>query len=397
MKANKLTFKHTIYASYLGYITQAIVNNLAPLLFLIFKDSFGIPLGKITLLITVNFFVQLAVDFAASKAVDKAGYKPSVVTAHILCAAGLIMLAVMPQICKNSFAGLLAAVVVYAVGGGLIEVLISPIVEACPSDNKASAMSLLHSFYCWGCVLVITLSTLFLHFAGKDRWQLLAVLWALLPLFNAVFFALVPINTLTGEGKGMSYRELFSHGGFLLLIIMMVCSGASEQSMSQWASALAESGLGVSKVAGDLAGPCMFAVLMGSARVIGAKLTNRVSLSLMMCVSGVICIASYLITSLSVNPVVSLAGCAICGFSVGIMWPATFSVASEKFTRGGTAMFALLALAGDLGCMGGPTIVGEISATLSDNLKSGMLVAAVFPAVLVVCVLLGSSKKFNPR
>lgn len=389
----KLGFKHTVYASYIGYITQAIVNNLAPLLFIIFRDSFGIPLKKITLLVTVNFFVQLFVDFASTKFVDKIGYRTCIIAAHIFSAAGIAGMAVFPSITGNEFAGLLISVVLYAIGGGLIEVLISPIVEACPTDNKASVMSLLHSFYCWGTVLVIAVSTLFLNFAGKDKWQILALLWTIVPLCNALYFSKVPINTLTESGEGMTLKELFSNKAFWLFVVLMISSGASEQAMSQWASAFAESGLGVSKTAGDLAGPCMFSVLMGATRAINGKFAERFDLTKLMLVSGTLCIVSYLIASLSSSAVFGLIGCALCGMSVGVLWPGSFSMASARFPQGGTALFAILALSGDLGCLFGPTLVGEISGLFSDNLKKGLLSAAVFPVILIICSVLLKKEK----
>ncbi|MFR5876099.1 MAG: MFS transporter [Eubacterium sp.] len=385
----KFDFKHTVYASYVGYITQAIVNNLAPMLFIIFRDSLSIPLSKITLLVTVNFFIQLAVDYFSTKFVDKIGYRVCIVTAHIFSALGLVFMALLPSVLPDAFAGLLISVVFYAIGGGLIEVLISPIVEACPTDNKASAMSLLHSFYCWGTVLVIILSTVFIHFAGRDRWQILALLWAVVPAVNAFAFTKVPINSLTEDGESMSIKNLLRSKMFWLFVILMVSAGASELAMSQWASALAESGLGVSKAIGDLAGPCMFALLMGLARAVNAKISEKINIVTIMMFSGILCIVSYLMVSISSVPIVALIGCGICGLSVGVMWPGSFSMASEYFPKGGTTLFALLALAGDFGCMSGPTIVGEIAGASADSLKTGLLYAVVFPFILVLsCIVL---------
>lgn len=383
----KLTYRHTLYAGYLGYITQAIMNNLTPLFFLIFRDSFGIPLEKITLLITFNFFVQLFVDFLAAKFADRIGYRKCIVCAHIFSAAGLVGLAVFPYLFSDAFAGLAAAVILYAVGGGLIEVLISPIVEACPTPNKAAAMSLLHSFYCWGTVLVILLSTLSLTLFGKASWRLLACLWAVVPAANALLFARVPIATLTPTHEGMALRELFSMKLFWLFVALMVTAGACEQAMSQWASAFAESGLGVSKTVGDLAGPCMFSVLMGLSRVAYAKWGGRLSLLNCEIACGLCCAGGYLLAALAPHPALALVGCGICGVSVGILWPGTFSVASRHCPKGGTAMFALLALAGDLGCTSGPTLVGMASGLLGGQLKAGLLLAVVFPALLIGAAL----------
>ena len=380
----KLTYRHTQYASYLGYVTQAIVNNLAPLLFVIFQSQFEIPLGKITLLITTNFCFQLVVDFIAARIVDKIGYRPCIIAAHIFSAAGLVGMALLPHAFPDPYYGLLTAVLLYAVGGGLIEVLISPIVEACPTVNKASVMSLLHSFYCWGTVGVILISTGFLAIFGRENWEILACLWALLPLCNAVFFAKVPIAQLNENGSSMSLSKLVRTRAFWIFIILMVASGASEQSMSQWASTFAEQGLGVSKAIGDLAGPCLFSIMMGCSRVFYAKFSEKINLTHFIIGSCVLCIAAYLLAALAPNPVLGLVGCGLCGLSVGILWPGVFATASERIPTGGTAMFAYLALAGDLGCSSGPTLVGMAAGAFGDNLSIGLLFALIFPVVLII-------------
>lgn len=382
-----MTYKTTIVSCFVGYIVQAIVNNFVPLLFITFQGTYNIPLSQITLLVTINFGVQLLVDMLATKFVDKIGYRTSIVIAHGTSAAGLILLTVLPEL-LNPFVGILISVMIYAIGGGIIEVLISPIMESCPTDNKEKAMSLLHSFYCWGHVGVVLLSTLFFKTVGIENWRILALVWALIPIVNGMFFLKTPIAPLMEEGeKGMSLVELFKSKVFWVLMIMMVCSGASEQAVSQWASAFAEQGLHVSKAAGDLAGPMTFAILMGSARAIYGKYGDKINLDVFMKLSTILCIISYLLVSMTPSPAISLIGCGLCGLSVGIMWPGTFSKAAVSLRTGGTAMFALLALAGDLGCGGGPTLVGLVSNAANDNMKSGILVAIVFPVILLLCLL----------
>lgn len=383
MKITGLSYKHTVYSSYIGYITQAIVNIFAPLLFVTFKDEFEISISQITLITSLNFFTQLFVDALSAGFVDRIGYRKCIVAAHIFCAAGLCGLAVLPSLLNNPYVGILISVVMYAVGGGLIEVLISPIVEACPSDDKASAMSLLHSFYCWGSVGVILISTVFFALFSMSRWRILAVLWAIIPAANAVMFLKVPINKLTNEGDKMSIKSLFSVKLFWVFIILMLCAGASELAMSQWASAFCENGLGISKTLGDLAGPCLFSVLMGSARVFYSKYSAKIDLLGFIIGSSALCIFAYLMASLSPVPVISLFGCALSGLSVGILWPGVFSLASKSFPKGGTAMFAILALAGDMGCTSGPALVGFVSDIFSDSLKLGILAACIFPAVML--------------
>lgn len=387
MQTIRRSYNHTLYASYLGYITQAIVNTFVPLLFLTFQSTYQISLERITSLVTVNFGIQLVVDLLSTKWVDKIGYRISIVAAHICAAGGLAGLGIFPDLFPDPYWGLLFAVGLYAVGGGLIEVLVSPIVEACPTEKKSAAMSLLHSFYCWGCVLVILISTLFFSIFGIANWRVLSLVWAALPLLNAFYYSQVPIATLHEEGEAMPARKLFSSGVFWVFALLMVCAGASEQAMSQWASAFAESGLQISKSVGDLAGPCMFSILMGVTRVFYAKFSERINLTAFMIGSGILCIVSYLLASLSVYPLLSLVGCGLCGLSVGILWPGAFSLACTACPKGGTAMFALLALAGDLGCSAGPSLVGFVSDAAQGNLKAGLLAAIGFPILLLLGLL----------
>lgn len=381
-------YNKTLTACYLGFITQAIAANFAPLLFLKFHKDYGIPLGEIALISTLFFMTQLIVDVLCAKFVDRIGYRKSVVASEICSAAGLIGLAFLPDIFPNPFAGILISVVIYAVGSGLIEVLVSPIVEACPFPNKDAVMSFLHSFYCWGSVGVVLLSTLFFAVFGLDRWKLLARIWALIPLYNIYNFAVCPIEHLVEDGKSMGMRKLFKKPLFWVAIILMVCAGASELAMAQWASAYTESAIGLSKTAGDLVGPGLFAVMMGVSRVIYGKYGEKLNLMNFMLGSGALCLICYLMASISGNPIMGLAGCIVCGFSVGIMWPGTISISSGKMPAGGTAMFALLAMAGDLGGAFGPALVGNITQRANDNLQMGMLVGSVFPLILIIALLI---------
>ena len=389
-------YQKTIYACFVGYVVQAIINNFVPLLFLTFESTYGIPLRRITMLITFNFGIQLLIDLLSAGFVDRIGYRASIMLAHIFAAAGLLGLAVLPEILPSAYAGLLISVMVYAVGGGLLEVLVSPIMESCPTEHKEKAMSLLHSFYCWGHVGVVLLSTLFFRVFGIENWKLLTVIWVLIPVANACVFAKAPMAPLVAEGEnGMTMAELFRNKVFWVMMVMMTCAGASEQAVSQWASTFAERGLGVSKTLGDLAGPMSFAVLMGSARAFYGKLGDRIDLDHFMVGSGILCVLSYLCISLSPSPVFSLVGCAVCGLSVGIMWPGSFSKGAALIKNGGTAMFALFALAGDLGCSGGPTLVGYVSSMASDDLKKGILAAVIFPVLLVAGVLFSGRFKVH--
>ncbi len=388
-------YKWTVNACFAGYIVQAIVNNFVPLLFLTFQSSYGIPLSRITLLITVNFAVQLTVDLVSVTFVDRIGYRGSMLIAHGMAQAlGLAGLTVLPRMLDNAYAGLLVSVVCYAVGGGLLEVLVSPVMESCPTDNKEKAMSMLHSFYCWGQVGVVLISTLFFWLFGIGNWWILALVWAAVPIANGLLFARVPIAPLIQEGeRGLKVRELFRMRQFWLLMLMMVCAGASELSVSQWASTFAEKGLGVSKTLGDLAGPMFFALLMGGARAFYGKYGEKVALEKFMTGSALLCVASYLCISLVPVPWVGLLGCGVCGLSVGIMWPGTFSRATASIKRGGTALFALLALGGDIGCSAGPTLVGFVSGAFGDDLHKGILAGILFPVLLLAGLFLQREKE----
>lgn len=384
MKSIRTSYTHTIYACYMGYIVQAIVNNFAPLLFLTFSASFGLELEQIALISTVNFAIQLCVDLLSAKVIDKVGYRASVLAAHGFAAAGIAGLTVFPALLGSAFGGLLLAAALYAVGGGIIEVLISPIVEACPTQKKEAVMSLLHSFYCWGHLAVVVLSTVFFALIGIENWRILALLWAVVPLLNLVYFTQVPIYPIAPEQEQSTPGGLLRSRLFWFIALLMVCAGASEQGMSQWASAFAESALHLSKTAGDLAGPCCFALCMGTSRALYGKFSDRVPMKKAMAACAVLCTGCYLLAVFAPHPVLGLVGCALCGFSVGIFWPGTFSMAAKALPAGGTAMYALLALAGDLGCSAGPGLVGFAAGVAGGGLRAGILAAALFPVVLLL-------------
>lgn len=380
-------YKLTLLTCFGSYLTQAAVINFLPLLFITFHDSFDIPLQQITLLVTINFIVQLTVDLLAALFIDKVGYRAGAVGSQVFCGLGMILLSFLPDVMPSPFAGILISVIVYSIGAGLIEVLISPIVESTPAENKETAMSLLHSFYCWGHVMVVLVSTVFFKLVGIQNWRIMALLWAVLPAVVGTFFCLVPINPLIGDGqKGMTWKDLGKNKLFWLMVLMMICAGASEHAVSQWASAFAERGLGVSKTVGDLAGPLAFAALMGFTRMLHGAKGSRWDLRKVIVFSALLCLASYLLISLVPNPVVNLIGCAICGCAIALIWPSTLSMAARALPLGGTAMYALLALSGDVGCSSGPTLVGFISGAFGDNLKVGILAACIFPIAVLLCI-----------
>lgn len=381
-------YKHTLRACYLAYMSHAIVNNFAPLLFITFQNTYGISLQQLGFLVSFDFAIQLCIDFLTAHLGDRIGYRASMVIAHIFAAVGLVGLGVFPDLFDNAYHGLLLAILLYAIGGGLIEVLVSPIVEACPTEQKSGNMSLLHSFYCWGHVLMVIISTIFFQMFSLSNWRILAILWAIVPFCNIFYFAIVPIHRLTEGKKSHSIRKLFTMPVFWLFFTLMLAAGASEQAMSQWASAFAESGLHVSKTMGDLLGPCVFAIMMGLSRIIYAKNSEKISLQKFILGSSVFCVITYMLAVFSKNSVIALMGCGLCGFSVGIMWPGTISLASARVPMGGTAFFAFLALAGDIGCSAGPGYVGLISGWFHDSLKTGLFLALIFPIMMILGVLI---------
>ncbi len=382
----KLTFKHTQLACYLAYISQAITTTFLPLLFVRLGTEFGFSLTKLTVLITITFFTEIFIDAFCPVFIKKIGYRNGMIFANICAVIGTAGLAVFPFIFKNPYIGFVLCDIFYAVGGGFDEVLVSPIVEACPSKNKARAMALLHSFYCWGCAAIVLFSTIFFRFAGMDNWRLLAVLWAIIPLFNIFLFMFVPIRTLEEEKGSGKFSDMLKNPLFWLMLIIMICAGASELSMSQWASAFAETGLQVSKTIGDLLGPCAFAVLMGLSRVIYSRIDDKTDITKILIVGAIVCIGAYLLAALSGNAIVSLIGCALCGIAVAPMWPGAFSIASKEIPKASTTMFASFALAGDLGCTVGPSIVGFVSGS-NDNIAKGLLSSVIFPAAMIICLL----------
>lgn len=390
--AKETNYQKTLAACYLGFVTQAISANFVPLLFMTFRHTYGITLDKIALIPLVFYFAQLLIDLAATRFADKIGYRTCVVASQVLSAFGLVSMAFLPELFSVPFAGILISVVLYAVGSGLIEVLVSPIVEACPFEHKDGMMSLLHSSYCWGAVGVILGSTLFFAIFGVEHWKILTILWALVPLCNTWNFLTCPLERLVEEGKSMRVGQLLRLPLFWLIIMLMICSGASEATMAQWASAFTESALGVSKTVGDLAGPGLFAMFMGISRMLYGKFSEKLDLTKVMLIGGAMCAGCYLLASLSASPILGLAGCSLCGLAVGIMWPGSISISAQKCPRGGTAMFAFLALAGDLGAMVSPAVVGSLSEWAGGNLKTGLLAATVFPVVLVWGLLILNKK-----
>ena len=386
-----MTYRHTLYASYLGYVTQAICNNLPPLLFVTFNERFGVTLSQLGLLVSINFGIQMLVDLLCARYVDRIGHRRAVVLAQALSTLGLVLLGVLPYVMENAFASILIPIAVCAVGGGLLEVLVSPIVESLPGEHKEKAMSLLHSFYCWGHVTVVLASTAFFALAGVDNWRYLPMLWAILPLLNAFLYARVPMTPPLAEAERTPLRALFSRRAFWLFLLMMVCAGASEQAMSQWSSLFAERGLAVSKTLGDLLGPCAFAALMGAARLLYGLVGDRLNVRRAMCLSAALCVGCYILAANAPHPLLGLLGCAVTGFSVGLMWPGTFSMTARAFPQGGTAMFALLALAGDVGCSAGPGVVGWVSA--GAGLSAGLMTACAFPVLMLLSALASARGK----
>lgn len=393
----KFSYKHTLIACFIAYMVQAIVCNFAPLLFVSWSREFNINIVQLTTIVTVTFFTQIVVDLASAKFAEQIGYKKCLVASHICSCLGFLLLGILPYVMKNTFAGIMISIVFYSVGSGLLEVLISPVVESCPTDNKAGAMSLLHSFYCWGTVFVIAVSTLFFVTVGREYWKYLSFIWALFAFLNGLFFVFVPIVEPKETEKKQRDSSIFKNKFFYIAIVIMICSGSAELAMSQWASSFAETGLGVSKTVGDLAGPLAFAVLMGIGRVVFSKLSSRISIEKYLAFSSILCIASYLLACLSPIPALSLVGCAVCGFSVSAMWPGTISLTTRCTASTSTLMFGLLAVSGDIGCTMGPTLIGWLTNALGQDLKKGLAFSIVFPIIILVMLVLCRKSTNNTK
>lgn len=390
----------TKIACYTGYFVQAIINNLAPLFYVIFQNEFGINYTKISWLIMINFVTQLFVDIASVKVIEKLGYRISIVLAHVFSSVGLCLLGILPRAMENNYIGLVIPIIIYATGSGLIEVLVSPIVEGLPLENKSGEMSLLHSFYCWGQMSVVLLTTVAIKFVGSGNWIYAPICWAIIPFINMFMFMKVPIFPPVPEGEDeMKVSELFKSGTFILLALLMLCSGASELAMSQWASTFAEKSLGVDKLTGDLLGPCLFAFLMASGRVVFGIVGDKIDIKKVLSLSAGLCVAAYLLSTLSKNPIASLVGCGLCGLSVATMWPGVFSFAAKIFPKGGTPLFAMLAVFGDFGCAFGPWLAGVVSdgvrasSIAFDPLKFGLAIAVIFPLTMIIAIAILSKKK----
>lgn len=410
----KLNYTHTLYASYIGYITQAIINIFPPLVFIMFQKDFNISLTQIGLLSSFNFGIQMLIDFLAIKFIDKIGYRIPIVSAHIFAALGLFLLGILPFYIEP-YLGILICFFINAISGGLIEVLVSPIVEALPDKQKTKAMNILHSFYCWGSMLVVIVSTFYFNIFGIENWKYMSMIWAIIPFCNIFLFANVPLNVLKTHEDNMksdntvSIRKLLSVKIVLLFVILMICAGASEQSIAQWVSLFAEVGLNVNKTVGDIFGACMFAFCMGIVRLIYGMKSESINIEKALIISSLFCVFGYIVTVFSPYPFLSLIGCGISGLSVAIMWPSVFSLASKTYNKGGTAMFAMLALAGDIGCSIGPGIVGIVSnnKNISDKfsaiivnsdsiqigLKIGILFAIIFPVLMFLVLFLFKNRK----
>jgi len=400
----KNQYTSTLFACYLGYITQAIVVNLAPLFFVIFQNSFGVTYGDLAGLVLLTFVVQIVTDAIMIKVTPLVGYRKCAVAAHVFSAVGLALLAFLPRI-MNPYGGILISVVLYSIGGGLTEVVISPIVDALPGDAKASAMSLLHAFYSWGQVAVVILSTVVLALIGDDNWRWIPLGWAMIPFFNLFNFMRVPIVEVSEEQKTNGIGTFLKSPIFLVALFMMICGGASEQAMAQWASLFAERALGVSKVLGDLLGPCLFALCMGIGRTGYGIFGEKINIEKALLACAGISVVCYLVTVFVPVPVISLLGCAFCGFGVSLMWPGVLSYTSQKYNyNAGPVLFSLLALGGDTGCSLGPWLTGMVSdlylhtagggaAVESQAIRYGILAAIVFPAGMLV--LIGIMKKLR--
>lgn len=373
----------TKLAGYVGFIVQAIVNNFLPILFIVFQDVYGLGYEKLGRLIVINFATQMFIDFITPKIIHKLGYRRAAFLCQFTACVGLCLMAVLPRFMSNTYLAIIISIVFYATGSGLMEVILSPMIEMLPTGNKSGNMAVLHSFYCWGQTVVVPLTTLMVFIFGRENWTYIPLVWAVVPFVNMFTFLRVPIVEPDSEEKQSTFLELARTPKFVVYMVMMLCAGASEIAMSQWSSLFVEQALGVSKAIGDIVGPCLFALFMALGRVIYASLSKKVSFTRLLIWLNLLCFICYVMVALCHIAVLSLVFCALCGLSVSISWPGIYSAGARTFKTGGAVMFSAFAMCGDTGCALGPGLVGLVAEY--TNLNVGFLVAAVFPLIMVIC------------
>lgn len=381
----KINYTPTKISAYVGYFVQAIVNNFLPILFVAFQDIYGIGYEKLGRLIVFNFITQMVTDILSPKIISLLGYRKTAVMCQLIAALGLTLAAVLPNVLPNAYIGIVLAVIVYAFASGLMEVIISPMIEMLPTSNKSGNMSLLHSFYCWGQAITTVGTTLLLSAFGYRGWTYIPLIWAIVPFINAFSFIRVPIVEPQPERKSDSFRVLFSDRRFRVFMLIMLCAGASEIAMAEWASVFAQNALGVSQIAGDLAGPCAFSLFMGLGRLLYAAFSEKISYRSTVIVLGLCCAVCYYIAAFASIPIFALAACALCGFTVSILWPGTISAGAVAFPRGDAVMFSVFAMCGDIGCCIGPWLLGVVAEHFTLNI--GFAVSSFFPLLMVALAI----------
>lgn len=386
----KSKYTVTKITCYIGYVVQAVINNFLPILFIVFQDIYGLGYEKLARLIAVNFITQIITDFLTPKIVNKIGYRKAIILCQAAATTGLLMLGILPRFVSNVYPVIIFSIIVYAFGSGLIEVLFSPVIEHLPIDNKSGNMSLLHSFYCWGQAFTIIVTTALVSFFGYKGWANIPLVWAVLPFIDMLLFIKAPIVEPKEDEKEQGFKELFKNRKFKLYMLMMLCAGASEIAMAEWASMFAQQSLGVSKVIGDLTGPCLFAIFMGLGRIWYAAVSNKISFTKAIIVLNSICAVCYLGVAFCKISVLALVFCAVCGFTVSISWPGIYSLGAETFPKGNAVMYSTFALCGDMGCCLGPWVLGFVAEFF--GLNAGFAVATVFPITMVATALLVNKK-----
>lgn len=376
----------TKLAGYVGFVVQAIVNNFLPILFIVFQDIYGLGYEKLGRLIVFNFAVQMFIDFITPKIIHKIGYRRAAFLCQFTACLGLCLMSLLPRIMPSPYTAMFIAIAVYATGSGLMEVILSPMIEMLPTGNKSGNMAVLHSFYCWGQTVVVPLTTLMVFAFGYENWSYIPLVWAIVPFINMLAFLRVPIVEPGREVKQSTLIELLKTPSFIIYMLMMFCGGASEIAMSQWASLFVEQALGVSKAIGDIVGPCLFALFMALGRVIYAKFSKKVSFTRLLIWLNILCFVCYVMVGISKIAALSLVFCALCGFSVSISWPGIYSAGARTFKTGGAVMFSAFAMCGDTGCALGPGLVGLVAEY--TNLNMGFIAAAVFPFIMVICSII---------
>lgn len=397
------SYQLTTISCFVGIFCQAVSSNITAILFIPLMTLYGLSYVHLGLLVGINFTTQVLVDIIASRLVDRYGFRVFVLPSDILAVIGLVLFGLTPVLFDNILTGLVFSTIIFSASCGLQEVMLSPIVNAIPHNDKGPAMALMHSFYAWGQVATIIITTLFLFFFGIENWQVIVFLWALVPLVNFFMFLAAPFPGVIHENQRMTMRDLILKPFYLVALLAIMGGAATELVMNQWSSTFSEKVLELPKVTGDILGMCGFAVFLGLGRVLYGRYGSKINMNNVLVGSAAAAVVCYIAVAISPLPAISLAACAVCGLAASLLWPGTLVITAEKYPLAGAWIFAILAAAGDIGAASGPFAAGVITdltrqmpsilqfaaslQLLPDQfaIRIAILLSAIFPLFTLAC------------